>query len=873
VTRTNPAASRRPGVAGSSISIPAQPESARGADERLEREFATLAALAATTSHHRSPAEIAHGSLEVLARATAAEGGLIVTLENEQLSVVASIGLSDTTVELIERVGRLGDRLGAAVASSSSVAVVSLADAPFRDEIKASVGSDGLGHLLFTGLWVAGRLVGLIGLAWRSEPLVRPSDSAMVQAAALVAAAVEHARVDARLNRAYETERTITTGLQTLIRLTRLTAAARDERSFAELALGEIARTLGATGGILARIEGDVLEPLAVRELHPAFELLRAERPASEWGFVRRLRDGEGPYIGPFGDTVTTASADAARLAGYQTYAVVPVRTEEGLDEVLVLLFAEPADRLPIDARTLGAVERILEIAIANQRLRLAVAGNERRYRSLFASSPVGLIVCSADGLIVEANAAAESTYGYGRGEMVGIAMRTLSADRLDEIASRGADVAEVGGGRFEANGRRQDRSTFPAEITIAGFDLDSLAQYVLMVRDLSDQRRLEDELVQAQKMEAIGTLVAGVAHELNNPLASIVGFSQLIRDDPALPRDLRENAELLVGEADRTRHIVQNLLDFARRRPPERVPTRLRSLVENVVELSGYSLHAADVEVSIEIPARLPPVPIDRPQLQQVLLNLTTNSVHAIRSTGKRGRIVYRARRLGGHAASIRLSVIDDGPGIAEELRDRLFVPFVTTKPPGEGTGLGLSVSFGIVASHGGRITFEPGPRGGATFHVDLPTRDAAGASLDAVVDRGHEDAAEARPTAVAASPRVLVLDDEPAIRTYLRKALRGNGFIPVVVATGPEAIAAVRAGDVAAILCDYRMAGMNGIEVFEAVTAIRPELEARFVFMSGDVLNPDLHAFATARGIGLLSKPFDLATVARVVREAAAA
>ncbi len=841
------------------------------ATARLEHEFSTLATLAAATSQHRSPAEIARAALDVLARATEARSGIIATVEDEGFRVLASAGLSDSTVALIERVGRLGDRFAAAVEGATTVAVRAIRDAPFNEEIKASVEADGLRHTLFTGLRVAGRLVGLLGVGWGEPPASRPSDRAMLQAAALVAAAVEHARLDDRLNRALETERTITTGLQTLVRLTRLTAAARDEASFAELALGEIVRTLDATGGIMARLDGEVLEPLAVRGLHPMFESLRSERRTSEWGFIRRLRNGEGPFIGPFPGIVTNATAEAARIAGYQTYAVVPVRTDDGVDDVLVLLFSEPVERLPIDARTLGAVERILEIAIANQRLRRAVVGSERRYRSLFEHSPIGLVVSGADGSILEANAAADTIYGFGPGEMAGRRMRDLSGEPSDRIAERGEIVTATGGGTFEAEGRRADGGSFPAEITIAGFEVDAQPQYVLIVRDLSERRRLEDELIQAQKMDAIGQLVAGVAHELNNPLASIVGFSQLIRDDPELPANLRENAELLVGEADRTRRIVQNLLDFARRRPPERVSTRVGALVKNVVELSAYSLRAARIEVGIDVPAGLPAVPIDRPQLQQVLLNLTTNSIQAIRSAGSAGRILFRARALAGDPPVVRLSVIDDGPGIPAELRDRLFVPFFTTKQPGEGTGLGLSVSFGIVSSHGGRLSFEPGPDGrGAAFNVDLPA-EGPGSSIAAGADSEVDD--NPAPSAPAGSPRVLVLDDEPAIRTYLRKALRGSGFDPVVVANGAEAIAAIRAGNVAAILCDYRMAGMSGTEVFDAVTAIRPELRARFLFMSGDVLNAELRSFATARGIGLLAKPFDVATVARMVREVAAA
>jgi CheY-like chemotaxis protein len=375
--------------------------------------------------------------------------------------------------------------------------------------------------------------------------------------------------------------------------------------------------------------------------------------------------------------------------------------------------------------------------------------------------------------------------------------------------------------------------------------------------------------------MEAIGQLVSGVAHELNNPLAAIVAFSQLIRRDERLPVDLRRDAELLVQEADRTRRIVQSLLDFARQRPPERHPTALATLVESVLALQSYSIAAGRIELTVDVPTDLPMIDVDRSQLQLVFLNLMLNAIHAIRAERAEGRIWITARRVGaGAAAQVRLVVADDGPGIPEDVRSRLFLPFFTTKPPGEGTGLGLSVSFGIVAAHGGTLRFEPRAGGGATFVLELPI--GAGATADG----GSPAAAAARPatattgagaggptTAASARPRVLVLDDEPAIRAFLTKSLRLVGIEAVAVAQGEEAIERCGGEAFAALLVDHRMPGMSGTEVFDAVAAIRPELAGRFIFMSGDVLNPELRAFAERNGAKLLAKPFDVDTVNRLV------
>ncbi len=402
----------------------------------------------------------------------------------------------------------------------------------------------------------------------------------------------------------------------------------------------------------------------------------------------------------------------------------------------------------------------------------------------------------------------------------------------------------------------------------------------------------LQDEIVrQAQKMEAIGLFVAGVAHELNNPLAAIVGFSHLIRTDPDLPADLRHQADLLVEEANRTRVIVQNLLDFARQSPPERIETDLRPLVDSVISLQSFILSGNSLSVEVDIPADLPRLSIDRSQIQQVLVNLTVNAAQAISELGRPGRIRIEARPLQSEAGPmVRIAIADDGPGVAASMRDRLFVPFVTSKEPGKGTGLGLSVSFGIVAGHLGTLRHEPNPGGGAVFVMELPIArgspdgeagDEPTRGGDAVREGGPAaQLASAPPPPVAAPPaaaepahepgarrRVLILDDEPSIREFLARVLSRAGYEPVLATTGQAALEIVAADPPAAILCDHRMAGMSGTEFHDAVAATHPELGRRFAFMSGDVLNPELRAFAAKRGVQLLAKPFDIATVGATV------
>jgi signal transduction histidine kinase/ActR/RegA family two-component response regulator len=461
---------------------------------------------------------------------------------------------------------------------------------------------------------------------------------------------------------------------------------------------------------------------------------------------------------------------------------------------------------------------------------------------ALVATLSDAAILTDADGVVTGWNSAAEAAYGIRRAEALG--------RRLDVVLERW-------------RGRISDAQRVPPGPGTGG------ETEGMFGRRASDEQRLQAELIQAQKMEAIGQLVSGVAHELNNPLAAIVAFSQLIVRDPRLPDDLKHDAALLIQESDRTRRIVQNLLDFARQRPPERHPTPLRALVQSILDLQSYMISAARVEVELDIPDDLPPIPIDRAQMQQVLLNLTNNAIHEMRSSGTGGHLAIRARvevpAEGGPVA--RIMVADDGPGVAPEHRDRLFVPFFTTKPPGEGTGLGLPVSFGIVAAHGGTLSYQPGAGGrGATFVVELPTVAAPDAPPP---DAAAVPVAPTPPGGQAKRARVLVLDDEPSIRRFLAKALDLAGHEAIVASNGAQVLEIVDSEPIDAILCDHRMAGMSGTEVYEAVVARRPGLGERFVFMSGDVLNPDLLEFANARGIRLLAKPFDLEAVGRTVRE----
>ncbi|HEV3484952.1 MAG TPA: ATP-binding protein, partial [Vicinamibacterales bacterium] len=420
--------------------------------------------------------------------------------------------------------------------------------------------------------------------------------------------------------------------------------------------------------------------------------------------------------------------------------------------------------------------------------------------------------------------------------------------------------------------GRRPNAVTFPLVMHLAVTSLRGEERLLVQLRDMTEQVRMQTELLHAQKMEALGQLISGVAHELNNPLSAIIAFSQLLRSDDRLPADLARDADLLVQEADRTRRIVQNLLDFARQRTPDRQPTALAPLLERTLELHAYALRAGRIEVRLLLPTDLPPVWVDSAQIQQVLLNLTLNAIQAIRAGRRSGTITISARTEPGTQtapAAVRLKIEDDGPGVDEAVRSRLFEPFFTTKEVGQGTGLGLSVSYGIVAAHGGRLWYEPAAGGGAAFLLELPVASDPSDQGQGKGTTPPEDAATSRPGRPSSGKRILVVDDEESIRETVQRALARAGHEVVVARGGTEALGQLAFRSVDLLVLDHRMSTLDGTELYTEAITVRPELRGRALIMTGDTLNPSLVAFATEHGLRVLAKPFDIADLVATVNE----
>ena len=485
-------------------------------------------------------------------------------------------------------------------------------------------------------LRVDDRLAGVLHLEWSASPRVEQFDDHFLEPIARICSiGLANFGLRSEVLQRAAAQRALNHRLGTLDELTRIGGEASSFEELAHRTVSLVREALGAAGVCYLLIEpGHHFEARAVAGEAGAFRQLLKNVPAREApGGTALLAGGESVLR----DFVATEASERvlplARESGFKSFGAIPIRTGEELAGALLCFFEQPAATLSVDEAALDSVARIGGIALANFRLRERLVSSEERYRTLFEESPDALFVTALDGTLLDANEAAVRMYRVNRGDVMGRYFGQLVSADEREMARRRQIVWAQGRGTFGDRGRRSDGSEFPVEVEIRVVELGDQRRFLTLVRDLSDQERLTNELLQAQKMEAIGLLVSGVAHELNNPLAAIIAFSQLMRGDQRLPDDMKLDAGLLVQEAERTRRIVQNLLDFARQRPPERRQTNIATLVRSVLELQSYALVTNQVQVVVDIPETLPEVDLDRAQMQQVLLNLTINAIQAFRA------------------------------------------------------------------------------------------------------------------------------------------------------------------------------------------------------------------------------------------------
>ena len=416
--------------------------------------------------------------------------------------------------------------------------------------------------------------------------------------------------------------------------------------------------------------------------------------------------------------------------------------------------------------------------------------------------------------------------------------------------------------------------------------------EQLVALRDHTEERLLQERLLQSEKMASVGQLVSGVAHELNNPLTAVTGFAQVLLARPDLDAGARSHIQKIYEEGERAAKIVLNLLSFARRRRPAKELVDINVLVERVLELRSYDFGMRNISLDMELDRHMPAVMLDPDQIQQVLFNLVKNAEQAMTEANGGGRLTVRSLP-GPDGRNVRVAIGDDGPGIPAEVQRRIFDPFFTTKEAGEGTGLGLTISYSIIDEHNGRILVENGAEGGAVFTIELPVgaqveatrlsedRSPTGEQPSGTRVRTDEAKSEANGLvhigveAVGAprARRILVVDDEESIRLLLNDVLKLDGFEPEVACTGIEAMEKISAGSYDVIISDIKMPGMDGATLYRELASSRPDLAARLIFITGDTVSPDTRAFLGTSPAPVLTKPFRVALLREAIQDILAA
>ncbi len=481
------------------------------------------------------------------------------------------------------------------------------------------------------------------------------------------------------------------------------------------------------------------------------------------------------------------------------------------------------------------------------------------------------IVLADEDGRIVEFNPAAEQAFGFRREEAVGrlvsdvIIPHHYREAHLDGMARmKSGGPARVIGKRVEMNALRADGSEFPVEMVLSRTVVDGRTFYSAFLVDLSERRRAEDEinrqreaLRQSEKLTAMGSLLAGVAHELNNPLAIVMGRASLLEakcTDPRLQADVVRIREA----AERCGRIVRTFLSMARKKPSERTDVCLNDLVRGAVDLLQYNLRTSGIEVTLQLAPQLPTVRADADQLGQVVLNLLVNAQQALTQPNAPVRPPLRVRvesgvlpGSGGATGQVWLRVCDNGPGVAEVHRQRIFDPFFTTKPEGAGTGLGLAVSRSVAREHAGELALDtaPSPLGGACFLLSLPITAAAPAT---------PEPREAPAPADVLTARVLVVDDEAELADVIREMLEVAQFEVATAESGEVALELLSEARFDAVVSDLRMPGMDGPGLWRAIQAQHPQLARRIVFVTGDTLSAGAREFLRQTGCACIEKPF---------------
>lgn len=493
-----------------------------------------------------------------------------------------------------------------------------------------------------------------------------------------------------------------------------------------------------------------------------------------------------------------------------------------------------------------------------------ALQESESLFRRVLDACPVPITMYNiSDATILYETPAAKQLFGSDAvtGD-VNRSSRWADTAERDRQLARLRETGYLEG--IEVQYRKADGSEFPAALSARRIEYRGEEVIVTSIFDLSEMRAVEEEVArqrevlhQSEKLGAIGELLAGVSHELNNPLSVLLGQATLLKESAA-DEKVQRRAEKLYSAADRCARIVKTFLALARQNPLEAEPTNLNDLVDEALEVTAYSLRSSDIEVVPRLAPSLPHILADRDQIRQVITNLIINAQHALQETtgARQLKIQTSIRR---HTNEVVIKVKDNGPGVPEAIRGRIFEPLFTTKEVGVGTGIGLALCHRIVEAHGGSIVLEGTAEEGAAFAIRLP------------IDLHAEIEAEAAvlPPDSAVRCSILIIDDEPDVAIVMAELLEADGHATTIALSGEEGLRAVQRDEFDVIFCDIRMPVLDGPGFYHALSRVRPNFVSRLAFVTGDYLSQRARRFLDGTGCPSIEKPANPNDLRRLIQK----